>query len=87
MCLVRSRGTFCSKRSTSIEDAGKQHLFETNHMWPEESIEGESGHGWEAGRRHCASQSPPSLESFDAVLICTCLHLCEVESVKGWSGD
>ena len=24
---------------------------------------------------------------FDPVLICTCLHLCEVESVKGWSGD
>ena len=50
------------KRSTSI-DVGKQHLFETNHMWPEESIEGESGQGWEAGRRHWASQSPPSWES------------------------
>ena len=24
---------------------------------------------------------------FDAVLICTSLHLCEVESVKGWSRD
>ena len=30
---------------------------------------------------------PGKVDCFGAVLICTCLHLCEVESVKGWSGD
>ena len=37
--------------------------------------------------RGVALQSIVNSLYFDAVLICTCLHLCEVESVKGWSGD
>ena len=41
-------------------DSNQADLFETSHMWPEESREGESGQGWEAGKRHCASQSAPS---------------------------
>ena len=40
------------------------YLFETSHMCPEESIEGESGQGWEAGKRHWASQADSSCVIF-----------------------
>ena len=70
-CLARSHGTWdwrqfhididwCAYAHT---DQGKQtqpYLFETSHMCPEESIDGESGQGWDGGRRHWASQSDPS---------------------------
>ena len=44
--------------------------------------------GWkEALRLPVTSLLGKLTNYFDAVLICTCLHLCEVESVKSWSRD